>query len=109
VTSKREDVKKLLMSYSQGTLGEAPVKEKKEYTKKEVSSTDNFNFTKEMYLALITRIEKLENDLVIAKKATGITNEVPIKKQAVLKFTEDDADDDMVEESKPIKSLFKSR
>jgi hypothetical protein len=97
VTSKRDEVKKLLMSYSQGTL--EPIKEKKEYVKKETSN-DQFNFTKEMYLALVSRIEKLENDLVIARKGN--------QKQAVLKFTEDD-EDDFVEEKKPMKSLFKSR
>ena len=111
VTSKRDEVKKVLMSYSQGTLGDAPVKEKKEYTKRETSPTNDFQFTKEMYLALVTRIEKLENDLVIAKKAVGVSSsEKVVKKQPVLKFTEDDADDfEEVEEKKPMKSLFKSR
>lgn len=115
VTSKREEVKKVLMSYSQGTLGDAPVKEKKEYTKREISPSIDFQFTKEMYLALVTRIEKLENELVIAKKAVGVssseTNSKPaVKKQPVLKFTEDEADDfEEVEEKKPMKSLFKSR
>jgi hypothetical protein len=111
VTSKRDEVKKILMSYSQGTLGDVPVKEKKEYTKRETSPTNDFQFTKEMYLALVTRIEKLENDLVIAKKAVGVSSsEKAVKKQPVLKFTEDDADDfEEVEEKKPMKSLFKSR
>ena len=101
------------MSYSQGTLGDAPVK--KEYTKRETSPTSpDFQFTKEMYLALVTRIEKLENELVIAKRAVGVssseTSKPAVKKEPVLKFTEDDADDfEEVEEKKPMKSLFKSR
>jgi hypothetical protein len=113
VTSKRDEVKKVLTSYSQGTLGDAPVK--KEYpTKREISPSIDFQFTKEMYLALVTRIEKLENELVIAKRAVGVSSsETPkpaIKKQPVLKFTEDDAEDiEEVEEKKPMKSLFKSR
>jgi hypothetical protein len=113
VTSKRDEVKKVLTSYSQGTLGDAPVK--KEYpTKREISPSIDFQFTKEMYLALVTRIEKLENELVIAKRAVGVSSsETPkpaIKKQPTLKFTEDDAEDiEEVEEKKPMKSLFKSR
>jgi hypothetical protein len=114
VTSKREEVKKVLVSYSQGSLGDAPVK--KEYVKRETSpSTNDFQFTKEMYLALVTRIEKLENELVIAKRAVGVSSSseptrTTVKKQPVLKFTEDDADDiEDVEEKKPMKSLFKSR
>ena len=112
VTSKRDEVKKVLTSYSQGTLGDAPVK--KEYVKRETSpSTNDFQFTKEMYLALVTRIEKLENELIIAKRAVGVSfssESKPVKKQPVLKFTEDDTDDfEEVEEKKPIKSLFKSR
>ena len=31
VISKRDEVKKILLAYSQGSLGDAPVKEKKEY------------------------------------------------------------------------------
>ena len=112
VISKRDEVKKVLMSYSQGTLGDAPVK--KEYTKRETSPTSpDFQFTKEMYLALVTRIEKLENELVIAKRAVGVSSsdgKPTVKKAPVLKFTEDDADDfEEVEEKKPMKSLFKSR
>jgi len=113
VTSKRDEVKKVLTSYSQGTLGDAPVK--KEYpTKREISPSIDFQFTKEMYLALVTRIEKLENELVIAKRAVGVSSsETPkpaVKKQPTLKFTEDDAEDiEEVEEKKPMKSLFKSR
>ena len=114
VISKRDEVKKVLTSYSQGTLGDAPVK--KEYpTKREISPSIDFQFTKEMYLALITRIEKLENELVIAKRAVGVSSSetskpTTVKKAPVLKFTEDDADDfEEVEEKKPMKSLFKSR
>jgi hypothetical protein len=112
VTSKRDEVKKILTSYSQGTLGDAPVK--KEYVKRDTSpSTNDFQFTKEMYLALVTRIEKLENELVIAKRAVGVSSSEPprasVKKQPVLKFTEDDVDEDFEEEKKPMKSLFKSR
>jgi hypothetical protein len=113
VTSKRDEVKKILMSYSQGTLGDAPAK--KEYVKRETSPSEGFQFTKEMYLALVTRIEKLENELVIAKRAVGVSSSLEpprttVKKQPTLKFTEDDADDfEEVEEKKPMKSLFKSR
>ena len=113
VSSKRDEVKKVLTSYSQGSLGDAPVK--KEYpTKREISPSIDFQFTKEMYLALVTRIEKLENELVIAKRAVGVssseTSKPVIKKQPTLKFTEDDVEDiEEVEEKKPMKSLFKSR
>lgn len=114
VISKRDEVKKILMSYSQGTLGDVPVKEKKEYIKRETSPSNEFQFTKEMYLALVTRIEKLENELVITKRSIGVssseTNKQIVKKAPVLKFTEDDADEfEEVEEKKPMKSLFKSR
>ena len=113
VISKRDEVKKVLTSYSQGTLGDAPVK--KEYPiKREIPPSIDFQITKEMYLALVTRIEKLENELVIAKRAVGVssseTSKPTVKKTPVLKFTEDDANDfEEVEEKKPMKSLFKSR
>ena len=111
VISKRDEVKKILLAYSQGSLGDAPVKEKKEYTK--TTPTNEFSFTKEMYLALVSRIEKLESELTIAKRAVGVSSSEPpkptVKKQPVLKFTEEDADDEEVEEKKPMKSLFKSR
>jgi hypothetical protein len=37
-------------------------------SKKTVKNNDEFNFTKEMYLALLTRIEKQETELLLCKK-----------------------------------------
>jgi hypothetical protein len=39
-----------------------------EKTKKKSSDGEEFNFSKEMYLALLTRIEKQETELLLCKK-----------------------------------------
>ena len=118
VASKKEDVKKVLLSYSNGSLGDAPVREKKEYTRE--TSVDGFKFSKEMYLALVSRIERLENELAILKKSGGKEDVKEVKKviqkvnvKSNIKFTEDDDDlnisDVDEDEKKDIKSLFKKR
>ena len=122
VASKKEDVKKVLLSYSNGSLGDAPVREKKEYTRETSPSVDGFKFSKEMYLALVSRIESLENELAILKKSGGggkeevkevkkVNQKVNVKSN--IKFTEDDDDlnisDVDEDEKKDIKSLFKKR
>ena len=114
VASKKEDVKKVLLSYSNGSLGDAPVREKKEYTRETSPSIDGFKFSKEMYLALVSRIECLEAEIKICKKVidklTDSPPEVVPKKrvQPTLKFSENDNLYDGDEE-KEYKSLFKSK
>ena len=120
VASKKEDVKKVLLSYSNGSLGDAPVREKKEYPRETSPSVDGFKFSKEMYLALVSRIERLENELAILKKSGGKEEVKEVKKvnqkvnvKSNIKFTEDDDDlnisDVDEDEKKDIKSLFKKR
>lgn len=135
-TGKREEVKKVITAFSQGTLGEPPKKVEK--TTSSVSSpSETFTISKEMFLALVTRIEKLEAELEISKKtieklsstdyihpvevreATGAIATLSIRassergdkkssKQPTLKFSENEDlyDED---EPRPHKSLFKSK
>lgn len=119
--SKRDEVKKIITAFSQGTLGEAPKKVER------VSSsptTETFTISKEMFLALVSRIEKLEAELELSKKIieklapsnhplelkeTRVDKKVEKKPSASLKFTS--SNDDLYDEEEPqtYKSLFKSK
>ena len=126
VLSKKEEVKKVLLAYADGSLGDAPVREKNVTRGNDVkTSGDGFSFTKEMYLALVSRIERLENEVAILKKVGGkIESKPPVKApvksnlnvSSNIKFTEDDDDIDLntsdisdEDEKKNVKSLFKKR
>ena len=128
VLSKKEEVKKVLLAYADGSLGDAPVREKNVTRGNDVkTSGDGFSFTKEMYLALVSRIERLENEVAILKKVSGsgkIESKPPVKApvksnlnvSSNIKFTEDDDDIDLntsdisdEDEKKNVKSLFKKR
>ena len=126
VASKKEEVKKVLLSYADGSLGDAPVREKNVTRGNDVkTSGDGFSFSKEMYLALVSRIERLENEVAILKKVSGsgkIESKPVVKKVSNLnvssniKFTEHDDDVDLntsdlsdEDEKKNVKSLFKKK
>lgn len=132
-TSKKEEVRKIITAFSQGTLGEPPKKQEK--VSSVSSPTETFTISKEMFLALVTRIERLESELEISKKTIEklcvhpIENIVekksmPIRtdgykdvkvnsakcsegKQNTLKFT---SNEELYDEEEPqtYKSLFKS-
>jgi hypothetical protein len=124
-TGKREEVKKIITAFSQGTLGEPP--KKVERVSSVSSPAETFTISKEMFLALVTRIERLEAELEISKKtieklspiayihpvevreANGARGDKkPSSKQPTLKFSENEDlyDED---EARPHKSLFKSK
>lgn len=118
---KREEVKKIITAFSQGTLGEPP--KKSEVADKKQVSTETFTISKEMFLALVTRIERLEAELEISKKTIEKLSSVdyvhPVessvvktgkvdKKSATLKFASNE-DELYDEEPQTYKSLFKSK
>ncbi len=117
-TGKREEVKKIITAFSQGTLGESPKKVEK--VSSVSSPAETFTISKEMFLALVTRIEKLEAELEISKKTIEKLSPMayihPIesngakgnKKSTTLKFSENE---DLYDEddARPHKSLFKSK
>ena len=110
-SSKREEVKKIITAYSQGSL--EPVKVEKEPYVNKKEQPESFDISKEMYLALVSRIECLEAEIKICKKVidklTDSPPEIQKKKvQPTLKFSENDNLYDGDEE-KEYKSLFKSK
>lgn len=111
-SSKREDVKKIITAYSQGSLEPVKVEKEPYVKKKEQSESPSFDISKEMYLSLVSRIECLEAEIKICKKVIDkLTDSEPVPKkkiQPTLKFSENDNlyDDD---EEKEYKSLFKSK
>ncbi len=125
-TGKKEEVRKVITAFSQGTLGEPPKKVEK-ITSSVSSPAETFTISKEMFLALVTRIEKLEAELEISKKtieklssvayihpsevreANGSSKSVEKKtKQPTLKFSSNE-DELYDEEPQTYKSLFKSK
>lgn len=82
-----------------------------EECKQEYKEKDSFIFTKEKYLSLITRIEKLENDnanllkLLINKNNTN-KNNINISSENDLSNEESDEEIDLNEDKKPRKRLF---
>jgi len=121
--SKKEEVRKIITAFSQGTLGEPPKKVEKASSSSAPAET--FTISKEMFLALVSRIETLESELSISKKVIeklssaayihpvdkGIekkpTGAKAEGKQPTLKFSEDDNLYD--DEPQVYKSLFKSK
>lgn len=113
-SSKRDEVKKIITAYSQGSLEPVKIEKEPYVKKKEQTESPSFDISKEMYLALISRIECLEAEIKICKKVidklTDSPPEVVPKKrvQPTLKFSENDNLYDGDEE-KEYKSLFKSK
>lgn len=117
--SKKEEVRKIITSFSQGTLGEPPKKVEK--VSSPSSPVESFTISKEMFLALVSRIETLEAELTISKKVIEKLSSVayihPVDKgaekkssggkQPTLKFSEDDNLYD--DEPQVYKSLFKTK
>ena len=115
--SKKEEVRKIITSFSQGTLGEPPKKVEKA-TASSSAPAESFTISKEMFLALVSRIETLEAELAISKKVIEklssaayihpVDKSVEKKaKQPTLKFSEDD--DLYDDEPQQYKSLFKAK
>ena len=118
--SKKEEVRKIITAFSQGTLGEPPKKVEK-VTASSSAPTETFTISKEMFLALVSRIETLEAELAISKKVIeklssvayvhpvdkGVEKKSTGGKQPTLKFSEDD--DLYDNEPQPYKSLFKAK
>lgn len=108
--SKKEEVRKIITAFSQGTLGEPP----KKVEKVSSSPPETFTISKEMFLALVTRIERLEAELEISKKTIEKISSVayihPVEKtskSSALKFSEDD---NLYDDGPQVyKSLFKSK
>jgi len=112
---KKDDVKKVITSYIQGNLGEPEKKVKSSYSSSAEKTTNDFTFDKQMYLSLVSRVEKLEAELELSRKLIDkltssrkeYDDDVKVKKvSASLKF-KDDEDELYDEEPKEIKSLFK--
>jgi hypothetical protein len=113
--SKKEEVRKIITAFSQGTLGEPPKKVEK--TSSPSAPAESFTISKEMFLALVSRIETLEAELAISKKVIEKLSSVayihPVEKkptggkQPTLKFSEDDNLYD--DEPQVYKSLFKTK
>jgi hypothetical protein len=109
--SKKEEVRKIITAFSQGTLGEPPKKVEKVSS---ASPPETFTISKEMFLALVTRIERLEAELEISKKTIEKISSVdyihPVDKKpksSALKFSEDD---NLYDDGPQVyKSLFKSK
>jgi hypothetical protein len=122
--SKKEEVRKIITSFSQGTLGEPPKKVEKASSSSSGQS-ETFTISKEMFLSLVSRIEALEAELAISKKVIEKLSSAayihPVEKgiekrssgakvegkQPTLKFSEDDNLYD--DEPQVYKSLFKSK
>lgn len=110
--SKKEEVRKIITAFSQGTLGEPPKKVEK--VSSASSPPETFTISKDMFLALVTRIERLEAELEISKKTIEKISSVayihPVEKtskSSALKFSEDD---NLYDDGPQVyKSLFKSK
>jgi len=118
--SKKEEVRKIITAFSQGTLGEPPKKVEK-VSSPSTAPAETFTISKEMFLALVSRIETLEAELAISKKVIeklssvayvhpvdkGVEKKSTGGKQPTLKFSEDD--DLYDDEPQQYKSLFKAK
>ena len=115
--SKLQDVRDLLVEYSNNTLDTSYVHQSKQPSVQQMlqptpqpvrqkpepaDNSDEFVFTHKMYLSLVSRIERLEAELVIAKKALAgtITNSAsqPVQKQPKKKVVEYDEEEEEEEE-----------
>ncbi len=125
--SKLQDVRELLVEYSNNTLDTSYVHQSKQPSVQQmlqpsqqtlqpsrqkpepVDNSDEFVFTHKMYLSLVSRIERLEAELVIAKKALAgtITNSStvqPVQKQTkknVVEYEEEEEEEE--ERPSPVK------
>ncbi len=134
--TKKDDIKKLLEEYKNNPSSiESSIKAPHVFENKKIKKDDEFSFTKEMYLALLTRIEKQETELLLCKKIIdkftnngdfGFATEVKkptntllttiIKPNQVKKINKNDSDeevsdvsessDDEEEIKKPMKNLL---
>jgi len=95
--TKLDEVKKLVDSAKSNQLSTIPSTEKKVYTKKVESQSNDFIITKDMYLSLISRIEKLESELTISKKIIEKLSPIPTKTQVkpTIVFQDDEDDEDV--------------
>jgi hypothetical protein len=108
--TKQSEVQKILDQYKNNELstgsqvpGLAESKSSSStYKSKAVKQENEFEFTKDMYLALVTRIEKLETENALLKKIVSNNSiqdsKVKITKTAQLKFTEESDSDEISEE-----------
>lgn len=118
VKSKSSEVQTLLDSFINGTIQPLEPKTETDSSKqsaKEVPKS-SFVFTKEMYLALVSRIEKLENDnehmLRILQRssstsAASIESSKPPRTIKKKQIDECESNDEVEEESAPKKSFLK--
>jgi len=101
--TKLDEVTKLVNNAKSNQLPQITEKKTTTYTKKETPQTD-FQITKEMYLALVSRVERLEAELAISKKIIEKLSPIPsdlkasVNTKPTLTF-EDDDDDEVSDES----------
>jgi len=121
--TKKEEIEKVINDANSGKIQNVAVSEKVESSKKSIinkafggdkeRSDNDFNFTKEMYLALITRIEKLESENGILLNKLGITeNETKKKVEHPRKITtkpKEESEEESEEEDEPPKKSFLQR
>jgi hypothetical protein len=109
--TKLDDVKKIIDQYNSGSIDQIPVPtEKKTYTKKS-ESTSSFEISKEMYLSLISRIERLEEEVSLSKRiieklspqipsVTKINPNKPRQATQSLHFKDDDDEEEEEDDEK---------
>ena len=121
--TKKDEIEKVINDANSGKIQNVAVSEKVESSKKSIinkafggdkeRSDNDFNFTKEMYLALITRIEKLESENGILLNKLGITeNETKKKVEHPRKITtkpKEESEEESEEEDEPPKKSFLQR
>ncbi len=110
--SKVAEVRKILEDYKNDSLPE--IKQKPEnqdsvipkILKPSASSTSssNFSFSKEQYLALVSRIERLETDLANCKKL--MDKHIPSKSEINFIDSDDEDEEEETVEVVPSKSLL---
>jgi len=115
--TKQSEVQKILDQYKNNELssieskGASIVSSSSTYKTKPVKQENEFEFTKDMYLALVTRIEKLETENSLLKKIVSTIQDpkVKIAKTTQLKFTEQSDSDEISEESEEEKTEVVSK
>jgi len=126
--TKKEEIEKVINDANSGKIQNVAVSEKVESGKKSIINkafgsdkerSDDFHFTKEMYLALITRIEKLESENGILLNKLGITDkkeieckkkvEQPRKIMTKPKEETESEEEESEEEDEPPKKSFLQR
>jgi len=121
--TKKEEIEKVINDANSGKIQNVAVSEKVESGKKSIINKafggDDFHFTKEMYLALITRIEKLESENGLLLNKLGITEkkeieckkkvEQPRKTITKCKEETESEEEESEEEDEPPKKSFLQR